>query len=58
MRIYIATQLIATTVLWSLGAAEAQTVSRVFKRVSPSVVVIQTKQHEAADRPGGQPPIG
>src|SRR5574337_644521 len=46
--------LTVTLLLWPGMPAEAQTLGRVFKQVSPSVVVIRTKERDVAARIRGQ----
>ncbi len=46
--------LTAAMLAWLWAPAEAQTLGQVFKRVSPSVVVIRTKEKDVAARVRGQ----
>lgn len=54
MRARLVALLTGAMVAWPWVPAEAQALSQVFKRVNPSVVVIRTKEKDAAARVRGQ----
>jgi S1-C subfamily serine protease len=54
MRTRLAAALTIATLTWLWAPAEAQTLGQAFKRVSPSVVVIRTKEKDVSARVRGQ----